>query len=144
MPRLPRPSLARQGLALLPALALALPGLPALAVDFSPPRLPADAPPSLPAAPAKAAAARAPAAARPSDSGPTGDRREPRVETRVIEDRDVRIEERRVRGAVQSLTVTPRGAPAYEVAPTDAGRHFGDSPSVSRTGGERTWRLLSF
>lgn len=144
---LPRPSLLRRALAVLPAAAALLAALPALAVDTTPPRLPADAPASLAAPAGQAPAARRAAAPQGAtgNTGPTGDRREPRIETRVIEDDGARIEERRVRGAVQSMTVTPKsGAPAYEVAPTDAGRHFGESPSVGRAGGQRTWRVLNF
>lgn len=135
--------------------ALLLPALAQAADLTAPPRL-ADRPAQAVPAPAAAVAASAPALrhrvtrASPgnSDSGPTGDRREPRIERRVVEDDAARIEELRVRGAVQRMTVTPKGGgpiqQPYEIQPTDAGRDFGEGPSLSRTGGQRTWRVFSF
>lgn len=140
----------RQGL----LAALLLPALAPAADLTAPPRL-ADQPATAAPAPA-AAAASAPALrhrvtrASPgdSDTGPTGDRREPRIERRVVEDDAARIVELRVRGAVQRMTVTPKGdgpiQQPYEIQPTDAGRDFGEGPSLSRTGGQRTWRVFSF
>jgi hypothetical protein len=72
---------------------------------------------------------------------------EPAVRREVIEDDNARIEELRVRGAVRSITVTPKGPikTPYEVVPLDAGRDNADGPSSGKgTGGQRVWRVLSF
>jgi hypothetical protein len=72
---------------------------------------------------------------------------EPAVRRDVIEDDNARIEELRVRGAVRSITVKPKGPikTPYEVVPLDAGRDNADGPSSGKgTGGQRVWRVLSF
>lgn len=72
---------------------------------------------------------------------------EPAVRRTVIEDDGSRIEELRVRGAVRSITVQPKGALAaeYEVLAPDAGRDTSSGPNSSKgTAGQRVWRVLSF
>lgn len=55
---------------------------------------------------------------------------QPRVEHIHVEDAGARIDEVRVGGETQSITVQPKdGMPAYEVAPKT---------------GERTWKVLGF
>ena len=72
---------------------------------------------------------------------------EQRVKIIVIEDEGSRIQERRVGGQTERITVQPKNnAPAYEVLP--------DSPSRSVTGdglqtqrgvsGQRVWNIFSF
>jgi hypothetical protein len=74
------------------------------------------------------------------------ERPEPRVERIVIQDKDVRIEELRVRGQTQRIIVKPKNAPEYEVVPAAGGR----DPSHNRgnqlpgAGGQRGWNLLQF
>lgn len=72
---------------------------------------------------------------------------EPRVQTTVLEDDNVRIEELRVRGQTQRIVVRPKGAAgrSYEIVPLHAGR----DPSLLRAGsqgaaGQRVWNVLSF
>jgi hypothetical protein len=72
---------------------------------------------------------------------------EPSVKRHVVEDDNARIEELNVRGAVQSITVSPKGPlkTPYEVLPTDASRDPSDGPgSTKGAQGRRVWRVLSF
>ena len=59
----------------------------------------------------------------------------------VAEDDQVRIEELRVRGQTQRLSVTPKsvGAPGYEILPPAAG-----APAARDGVGPRVWPVLSF
>jgi hypothetical protein len=96
------------------AIALALAGSPALAQTTA-----------IPLAPA-------------AEEGPlTG---EPRVQHIVVEDKGSRIEETRVRGQVQRITVTPKVGSklSYEIVPTDGA---GDSKGSA---GKRVWNVLQF
>jgi hypothetical protein len=61
----------------------------------------------------------------------------------VSEDDNVRIEELRVRGQTQRLTVQPKGSEskAYEILPPAAG----SNPSQHKdAAGQRVWQVLSF
>jgi hypothetical protein len=72
---------------------------------------------------------------------------EPAVRRSVIEDDNARIEELRVRGAVRSIKVRPKGAikAEYEIVPIDAGRDNADGPhSAKGAAGQRVWRVLDF
>ena len=70
----------------------------------------------------------------------------PAVQRLVSEDDHVRIDELRVRGQTQRLTVQPKGADGqrvrgYEILPAPGGQ----DPSASRDAtGQRVWPLLSF
>ncbi len=68
---------------------------------------------------------------------------EPDVKRTVVEDDQVRIEELRVRGAVQQVTVHNKkgGAPDYQIVLPRAGR---DGARERDAAGQRVWRLLSF
>jgi hypothetical protein len=68
---------------------------------------------------------------------------EPEVRRVVLEDDAVRIEELRVRGQVQRITVTPKaaGARPYEIVPADASR---DASQPRGLAGQRVWNLFSF
>ena len=80
--------------------------------------------------------------ATPTPTPPT--RPEPEVKRTVIEDDRVKIEELRVRGQVQRITVSPKasGVRPYEIAPPDSGR----DPSQQSKGisGRSLWQLFSF
>ena len=72
---------------------------------------------------------------------------EPVVQRIVIEDEGARIEELKVRGAVRSTKVKPKGAirAEYEIVPIENGRDISDGPhSTKGNAGQRVWRVLSF
>lgn len=74
-------------------------------------------------------------------------RSEPKVELLVTEDDAVRIEELRVRGQVQRITVTPKtgGKVSYQIIPGDSSRDVAAGTSASRgAAGQRVWNVLSF
>jgi hypothetical protein len=63
------------------------------------------------------------------------------------EDAGSRIDEVRVGGETQSITVQPKTGgklPAYEVKPSDNSRGSAASPSSTDTGGSRVWNVLKF
>jgi hypothetical protein len=61
---------------------------------------------------------------------PTGDAVEKRTEQIRVEDAGSRIDELRVGGETQNITVQPKnGMPAYQITPVS---------------GERSWKVLSF
>jgi hypothetical protein len=63
-------------------------------------------------------------------ASPTGSAVEKRTEHIHVEDAGARIDELRVGGETQSITVKPKGGmPAYQITPVS---------------GERSWKLLSF
>lgn len=87
------------------------------------------------------------AAKPPRIADPGAPVNEPAVKQSVIEDDNARIEELRVRGAVRSIRVSPKGPikTPYDVLPLDAGRDNADGPSSGKgSGGQRVWRVLSF
>jgi hypothetical protein len=71
---------------------------------------------------------------------------EPNVRETVIDDGRARIEELRVRGQVQRITVSPKGlAPRYEIIVGDGSRDFSDGVNTSRgAAGKRVWNVLRF
>jgi hypothetical protein len=62
----------------------------------------------------------------------------------VVEDDQVRIEELRVRGQVQRITVSPKasGVQPYQIVPPEGGRDM-SQPSKGISG-QRLWQLFSF
>ena len=109
--------------------------------------------PAANAADAAAAPASAAAATPPSASGTTieeievGRAGEPNVRYTVIDDGRARIEELRVRGQLQKVTVAPKGgAPGYEILLGGDGEHaVGADPGTTRgTTGKRVWNVLRF
>ena len=81
----------------------------------------------------------APAAARPDA--------EPNVKRTVTEDDGARIDELKVRGHTQRITVTPKVGPkrGYEIITGDGSRDLGDGANTSRgAAGKRVWNVLSF
>ena len=71
---------------------------------------------------------------------------EPNVKRTVIDDGRARIEELRVRGQLQKVTVAPKGgAPGYEILLGDGAHPIGDDPGTSRSSaGKRVWNVLKF
>lgn len=72
---------------------------------------------------------------------------EPRVQQIVVEDEGSRIEELRVRGATQRITVKPKVGTArgYEIIVGDGSRDLSDGVNTSRgAAGKRVWHVLSF
>ena len=106
----------------------------------------ADAPPPLPATRRGLAGT----AARRRGSGADRSRArlgsEPAVRRTVIDDSRARIEELRVRGQLQKVTVSPKGrAPGYEIIIGDGAHAIGDDPGTSRgSAGKRVWNVLRF
>ena len=98
-----------------------------------------------PPQPAQAAAS-APAAAAPAGAGSSG--RPDQIIQRIrTEDAGSRIDELRVGGETQSITVQPKvgnGIPAYEVKPSDTARGAAPSTSKNETTGSRVWNVLKF
>ena len=89
--------------------------------------------------------AKAPAA--PAATAPAAAQAEPRVQHIVIEDEGSRIEELRVRGATQRITVKPKvgTTQGYEIIVGDGSRDLSDGVNTSRgAAGKRVWHLLSF
>lgn len=84
--------------------------------------------------------AAAPALAPPASA-------EPRVQQIVIEDEGSRIEELRVRGATQRITVKPKvgTTQGYEIIVGDGSRDLSDGVNTTRgAAGKRVWHVLSF
>jgi hypothetical protein len=72
---------------------------------------------------------------------------EPNVRRTIIDDSRTRIEELRVRGQLQKVTVAPKGgAPGYEILLGGDGEHaVGADPGTTRgTTGKRVWNVLRF
>ncbi len=79
---------------------------------------------------------------------PAADSRvEQRIERIRVEDAGSRIDELRVGGETQTITVAPKGnMPAYDVLPASANRapSAGERNSTSAAGGTRVWKILGF
>ena len=74
-------------------------------------------------------------------------RRNQKIERLVHEDSGSRIEETRVGGQTENITVQPKtDVPAYEIDPgnTARTRAFGDRNGLSSSGGQRSWNVLKF
>jgi hypothetical protein len=78
-----------------------------------------------------------------ANAQPAAGKGEPAVETLVVEDDSVRIDELRVRGQTQRISVKPKwaGAKAYEIVPGAAGN---DPSQHKDSAGQRVWHLLTF
>ena len=89
----------------------------------------------------------APGAASTAATAATDRRPDQRIERIVIEDAGARIDELRVGGETQHITVAPKGGmPAYEVIPASANRppSAGERNSNSPSGGTRVWKIFGF
>jgi hypothetical protein len=105
----------------------------------------ADAAPAPPAA--RPAAAAASSALPLEDAEPARNRvPEPAIQRTVIEDRSARIDELRVRGQLQKVTVSPKGGvPGYEVLLGDSAHAGGEGPGTPRGAtGKSVWNILRF
>ncbi len=72
---------------------------------------------------------------------------EPRIDRMDWQDRAARIEEVRVGGQVERLTVTPKSdMPAYEVVPANGARNRpqGERDAAAGNTGQRVWNVLRF
>ncbi len=95
------------------------------------------------AAQAPAQPAQTPASSPVASSG----RPDQTIQRIRIEDAGSRIDEVRVGGETQSITVQPKtgtNVPAYEVKPSDTARGAAPSTSKSDTTGSRVWNVLKF
>ncbi len=101
-------------------------------------------PPGASAQPAAAPARAASASVSASASAPAAPRASSSV--RVIEDDQVRIEETRVRGQIQRITVAPKGSPGGTMRPYEINVGAGGrDPSQDKSGaGQRVWSVLRF
>ena len=86
--------------------------------------------------------------ALPEDATPAPSSRPDKAVQRIrTEDAGTRIDEVRVGGETQSITVQPKTGskmPAYEVKPSDATKGSAPSPSTRDTNGARVWNVLKF
>jgi len=91
---------------------------------------------------------RAQAADTPQDHEPKPQKvPDAKVQQTVIEDDSNRVEEVRVRGQTQKVTVQPKNSslPGYEIIMGDASRDPSIGNGASRgAAGQRVWRLLTF
>ena len=71
---------------------------------------------------------------------------EPAVRRTVIDDSSAHIEELRVRGQLQKVTVDPKGgAPGYEILVGDGSRDLSSGANTSRGAtGKRVWNVFRF
>lgn len=91
----------------------------------------------------EAPAAKQPATSTPADASTRGG--EPQVQHTVIEDDATRIEELKVRGQTQRITVSPKGLKSYEILPANQGRDMSDSAgSQHGAAGKRVWHIFTF
>jgi hypothetical protein len=84
-------------------------------------------------------------ASRPAESAePKG--KEPLIQRTVIEDKTAHIEELRVRGRLQKVTVDPKGsAPAYEIIVGGGEHEFNEGKNPTRGAvGQRVWNVFRF
>ena len=82
--------------------------------------------------------------APPQSATPAG---EPAVQRTVIEDEGSRIDELKVRGQTQRITVQPKvgTTKAYQIITSDDNRSLGHSHGVANgSAGKRVWHVLSF
>ncbi len=87
------------------------------------------------------------AAPAPGSVKSTTDAAEPDVQHIVVEDKGSRIEELRVRGATQRITVQPKVGTTqrYEIITGDGSRDLGEGVNTSRgAAGKRVWNVLNF
>ena len=92
------------------------------------------------------AAGAAPVAAADAEASVAPAAGEPVVRHTVIEDGRARIDEVRVRGQLQRVTVEPKGrAPSYEIITGDGSHDLSDGTNASRGAtGKRVWNVLRF
>jgi hypothetical protein len=71
---------------------------------------------------------------------------EPLVQRTVIDNKQTHIEELRVRGQLQKVTVAPKdGSPSYEIVTGAGSKDLSAGASTSRgAAGQRVWNVLHF
>lgn len=71
---------------------------------------------------------------------------EPNVRRTVVEDGSARIDELRVRGQLQKVTVAPKGnLPGYEILLGDGSRDLSEGAGSARgAAGKRVWNVFRF
>lgn len=90
-------------------------------------------------------AAPAPAAARVEQTPTTPSRANQTIERIRTEDAGTRIDELRVGGETQSITVQPKtGGAAYEVNKGEGARGTAPAAASGDTNGSRVWNVLKF
>ena len=78
---------------------------------------------------------------------PQDPRKNQKIERIHLEDTAVKIDELRVGGQTQSISVQPKsGMPAYEIVPPDAARQRANDTrdGSGGLGGQRVWNLFKF
>ena len=80
------------------------------------------------------------------DREPLDPRKNQKIERLKAEDSAVRIDELRVGGESQSVTVQPKDSalPAYEIQPSDGARTRPDTRGFSESKPVRVWNIFSF
>ena len=87
------------------------------------------------------------AAQNAAQNTPSPDSGEPNVKRTVIDDASTHIDELKVRGHTQRITVQPKIAAlrGFEIITGDGSRDLGDGANTSRGAtGKRVWNVLSF
>lgn len=92
-------------------------------------------------APARNAASAAATPAKPARSA----RPDKKIERIHTEDAGTKIDELRVGGETEKITVQPKtGGPAYEVKPAEGARGKAPATGGTDTNGSRVWNVLKF
>ena len=81
------------------------------------------------------------------DQPPQDPRQNQKIERIHVEDTAVKIDELRVGGQTQTITVQPKsGLPAYEIVPADSARQRSQDTrdGSGAIGGQRVWNLFKF
>ena len=87
----------------------------------------------------------APPPADAAQAQPQG-RQNQKIENIHVEDSGASVDEVRYGGQTQSITVTPKGAPSYEVLPGSGYRGPQGQPAQAESGGNgpRVWNIFKF
>ena len=101
---------------------------------------------ALAALPLAAAMAQTPASGAATQAKPTASARpDKKIERIRTEDAGTRIDELRVGGETQQITVQPKtGGAAYEVKPAEGVRGTAPAATSTDTNGSRVWNVLKF
>ena len=87
----------------------------------------------------------APAAAASAPAVTSGGRPDKAIQRIRTEDGGTRIDELRVGGETQQITVQPKtGGAAYEVKPAEGARGTPPSANSNETNGSRVWNVMKF
>lgn len=82
----------------------------------------------------------------PAVAAPADGRQNQKIENIHIEDSGAAVDEVRYGGQTQSITVTPKGMPSYEVRPNGGARAAQGVPAQSDSSGNgpRVWNVFKF